>query len=88
MITRDVTLSALAAVALLLVATPAGAASIGPRNEARFGDSVETVQRREHESVRRQQVRQTQGVSKQQMFFGPLYQGYNSPWQRMRRTFD
>ncbi|MDF2621305.1 MAG: hypothetical protein K0S00_3964 [Xanthobacteraceae bacterium] len=88
MITRDVTLSALAAVALLLVATPAGAASIGPRNEARFGDSVETVQRREHESVRRQQVRQTQGVSKQQMFFGPLYQGYNSPWQRTRRTFD
>lgn len=88
MIIRDVTLSALAAVALLLVATPAGATSIGPRNEARFGDSVETVQRREHESVRRQQVRQTQGVSKQQMFFGPLYQGYNSPWQRTRRTFD
>ncbi|ADH89245.1 hypothetical protein Snov_1945 [Ancylobacter novellus DSM 506] len=85
---RDVSLSALAAVAILLVATPAVAASSGPRNEARLGDSVETVQRREHESVRRQQVRQTQGVPKLQMFFGPLYEGRNSPWQRTKRAVD
>jgi len=88
MIVRKLGITALAAAAVVTMAVPASAISSGPRNEARFGDSYETLQRREHEQVRRQQVRQTQGVSKQQMFFGPLYQGYNSPWQRTKRAFD
>ena len=84
---RKIGIAALAAATVVTMAAPAGAISAGPRNEARFGDSYDTLQRREHEKVRRQQVRQTQGVSKQQMFFGPLYQGYNSPLQRTKRFF-
>lgn len=87
---RNVTASiaGLAAVTMLLGAAPAAATSVGPRDGQRFGDSVDRKQVREHERIRKQQVRQTQGTPLYRPFFAPLYEGSNSPWQRMKRSFD
>ncbi|WP_371347344.1 hypothetical protein [Ancylobacter sp. IITR112] len=84
----SVGVAALVAAGLVFAAAPAGATSVGPRDTPRFGDSVDRNQVREHERVRKQQVRQTQGQSKERAFFGPLYEGKNSPWQKLKRTFD
>lgn len=84
----SVGVAALVAAGLVSAAAPAGATSVGPRDTPRFGDSVDRKQVREHERIRKQQVRQTEGQSKQRAFFGPLYEGRNSPWQKMKRSFD
>lgn len=84
----SVGVAALIAAGLVFAAVPAGATSAGPRDTPRFGDNVDRTQVREHERVRKQQVRQTEGQSKTRAFFGPLYEGKNSPWQKMKRTFD
>lgn len=83
-----VSVAALVAAGLIVSAVPAGATSAGPRDQPRIGDSVDRNQVRQHEQVRRQQVRQNEGKSRERAFFGPLYEGRNSPWQRVKRVFD
>lgn len=85
---RTTGIAALAAAAVLAAVVPAGATSNGPREQPRVGEKPERAQVREHDRVREKQVRQTAGVPIYQPVFGPLYQGYNSPWQRMKRTFE
>lgn len=87
-VTRSVGVAALVAAGLIFAAAPASATSAGPRDTPRIGDSVDRNQVREHDRIRKQQVRQTQGQSKERAFFGPLYEGRDSPWQRMKRAFD
>ncbi|TCK16629.1 hypothetical protein EV667_4399 [Ancylobacter aquaticus] len=84
----SVGVAALVAAGLMIAAAPASATSAGPRDTPRFGDTVDRKQVRDHDRVRKQQVRQTQGQSKERAFFGPLYEGRDSPWQRMKRAFD
>ncbi|MCK0208339.1 hypothetical protein MWN33_09875 [Starkeya koreensis] len=85
---RNTGVAALAAVALIAAVVPASATSDGPRNQPRIGDSPDRVQVREHERVREKQVRANEGRPIYQPIFAPLYEGYNSPWQRMKRSFD
>lgn len=87
-VTSSVGVAALVAAGLVFAAAPASATSAGPRDTPRIGDTVDRKQVREHDQVRTQQVRQTQGQSKERAFFGPLYEGRDSPWQRMKRAFD
>ncbi|WP_428030992.1 hypothetical protein [Ancylobacter sp.] len=84
----SVGVAALVAAGFVFVAAPASATSVGPRDKPQIGDSVDRKQVREHDRIRKQQVRQTQGESKERAFFGPLYEGRDSPWQRMKRAFD
>lgn len=84
----SVGVAALLAAGLVFSAVPAGATSVGPRDKTQIGDSVDRRQVREHDQVRRQQVRQNEDKSTVRAFFGPLYEGKNSPWQRMKRAVD
>lgn len=88
MISRNIGIAALATAALLAVSAPAGATSVGPRDEARFGDSQDRKQVREHDTVRKQQVRQNAGQPMYRPFFHPLYEGRNSAWAKWKRAFD
>lgn len=85
---RNTGIAALAAAAVLAAVTPAAAISDGPRNQPRIGDTPDRVQVREHEKVRAKQVRANEARPLYQPIFAPLYEGYNSPWQRMKRSFD
>lgn len=85
---RTTGIAALAAAAVLVAAAPAGATSDGPRNQPRFGENSDRAQVREHDRVRERQVRANEGRPIYQPIFAPLYQGYNSPWQRVKRSFD
>lgn len=80
--------AALVAAGLALGTVSAGATSAGPRDEARIGDTPDRVQVREHDRIRNQQVRQTENTPLYRTFFAPLYEGGDSPWQRVKRAFN
>ena len=88
MISKSIGIAVLATAAVLAVSAPAGAASAGFRDQQRFGDSEDNKQRREHEQVRKQQVRQNSGTPLYRPFFSPLYEGRNSAWGKMKKTMD
>lgn len=88
MIAKKIGIAALATAAMLAVSAPASATSNGPRDEARFGDTPDRAQVREHDKVRKQQVRQNAGQPIYRPLFSPLYEGRNSAWSKMKRAFD
>lgn len=88
MISRNIGIAALATAALLVVSAPAGATSAGPRDGYRFGDSQDRQQVREHDKVRKQQVRRNAGQPVYRPLFSPLYEGRNSAWEKWKRAFD
>ena len=88
MISKSIGIAVVATVAVLAVSAPASAASAGFRDQQRFGDSEDNKQRREHEQVRKQQVRQNAGQPIYRPFFSPLYEGRNSAWSKMKKAFD
>ncbi len=88
MISKSIGIAVVATVAVLAVSAPASAASAGFRDQQRFGDSEDNKQRREHEQVRKQQVRQNASQPIYRPFFSPLYEGRNSAWSKMKKAFD
>lgn len=88
MISRNIGIAALATAALLVVSAPASATSAGPRDGYRFGDSQDRQQVREHDKVRKQQVRRNAGQPVYRPLFSPLYEGRNSAWEKWKRAFD
>ena len=75
-------LGAVAAAVTLIAAIPVAEAASRPK----FGDSVEVRDKREHERVRRQQVKQRGKKPVYEPIFSPLYKGHNSPGQRLKRA--
>lgn len=81
--------AALAATFLLAAAPAAFANPPGPAPvDKRFGASVERKQMNEQEKVRAKQVKQVGNRPFYEPLFHPLYQGQNSPAQRVKRAFD
>lgn len=87
MLTKTVTLSAVAASFVLSVALPAHATSTSTKPLPTIG-SEEQKDVLGREKVRRQQVRQNQRNGLFEPIFAPLYQGANSPAQQAKRAFD
>ena len=89
MISKKLGIVALAATFLLPVAysIPAHATTTatGPLPAIGNDDQHEV---RERERVRRIQVRQNRNNGLFEPIFAPLYKGYNSPGQKIKRTFN
>ncbi|MBS7545461.1 hypothetical protein [Ancylobacter oerskovii] len=89
MISRKLVIAALAAMVALPVVTTvkvyATTTAVGPLPAI---GSEEQKEVRERERVRRQQVRQNSHNGLFEPIFAPLYKGYNSPGQKVKRTFD
>lgn len=81
---------AVAAITVVIAApftVPAHATSTSTRPLPAIG-SEEQRDVLSREKVRRQQVRQNRGNGLFQPIFAPLYQGYNSPGQQVKRAFN
>jgi len=69
------------------VASPAHATSTSVRPLPPIG-SEEQRDVLEREKMRRKQVQQNRGNGLVEPIFAPLYQGHNSPGQKLKRAFD
>ncbi|MBB3772161.1 hypothetical protein FHS55_002773 [Angulomicrobium tetraedrale] len=78
---------AIAASFVVAAALPAHATSTSTRPLPTIG-SEEQKDVLGREKVRRQQVRDNRRNGLFEPIFAPLFQGYNSPGQKVKRTFD
>jgi len=84
-----------AAAVAAVIALPLGIPTAGPAHATSTSvrplppiGSEEQRDVLEREKVRRQQVRQNRNNGLVEPIFAPLYQGHNSPGQKLKRLFD
>lgn len=87
MISTKTGLTLLAAAVVLPFAAPAYATTTTTKPLPSIG-SYEQRDVRERERVRRVQVNQNRNNNLFEPLFAPLYKGYNSPGQKMKRAID
>lgn len=87
MISKTMGLTLLAASFVLPLAVPAHATSTSTKPLPQIGSS-EQKDVLERERLRRIQVKQNRNNGLFEPIFAPLYQGYNSPGQKMKRAFE
>lgn len=87
MLSKTIVIAAITMVIAVPFTVPAHATSTSTRPLPVIG-SEEQKDVLSREKVRRQQVRQNRGNGLFEPIFAPLYQGYNSPGQKVKRAFD